>query len=375
MSEPTTFHLKYRPKTLDKVLGHETAVNRLTGIIKSGKYPNALMLTGPSSAGKTTLARCFAAEVLEVEDVERHPDYLEQNAGSDGGVDDIRQIIEVARLNPLKGKKRFLVLDESHRLNGAAQDAILKPLEQPAKNTIFILCSMEPEKFSSGKGRAIANRCSPFVLEAPTESTLCRYISRIIKTEKLPIDDKDLIRKIAQASNSEFRTAAGHLEGISQTLGAKGKGYKVTEADILSILKASEAPEDEIAVRILIGVYTQKFSLVQKAILDAGDSYALINKLLWTNSYCLNKHVLKGERHPKVWGNKWGDKLIAMVSDYSESNKDSVVADSVKRMNVYAATQSALVSLRQQAASFLVPEQNLISAILYQLVRDLRSLK
>lgn len=368
-TSPTTLHLKYRPCNLDQVVGHTTAVERLRGIIATGKYPNALLLTGPSSAGKTTLARCFAAEVLGTDDVERHPDYLEQNAGSDGGVDDVRQIIDVARLNPMRGKKRFIVIDEAHRLTGNAADAILKPLEQPAKNTIFILCSMDPEKFSSGKSRSLSNRCSQFVLHSPTTVDLCRFISRVSKAEGM-VMEKSMIQKIAQASCSEFRTAAFHLEALSQLIGSRGKKSKVQTEDIINVLNASETVEDELAVRILLGVYAKKFSIVQKAILDAGDSVALVRKLLQVNAYMLNQHVLKGERHPKVWTNRWGDNLVSLVDSHSKNYPDLAMADPKNRLRIYASTQAALVNLSQQAASFLVPEQNLISAVLYQVIAD-----
>lgn len=364
------FHLKYRPTRLSQIIGHEVATARLQGVIKTNKFPNAFLITGPTSVGKTTLARCFAADVLDSNDVERHPDYLEKNAGSEGGIDDVRELVSVSLLHPMRGKKRFIVIDEAQKLTGAAANAILKPLEQPPKNTVFILCSMEPEKFASGAGRAIANRCSQLMLESPTLSMVARYLMRICKSEKLSID-KEVIKKIARFSSGEMRAAASLLESIVQY--TAGTDEKVSEDDILKVLKDSVTVEDELAVRILVGVYSHKFSVVQKAILDAGDSFTLINKLLHTNAYVLNRHVLKDERHPKVWPNVYGDEVIGWVNKLSEQDSGKHLAASANRILTYATTQAALVSLRQQAASFLVPEQNLISACLYSLIRDLRT--
>ena len=97
-------HTKYRPKTLDKLIGQTTAVTRLKGIINSGKVPSAMLFTGPTSVGKTTLARAFACDLSGKGEVFLNsPDYKEINFSDTRGIDDIRELIRITRFKPQMG--------------------------------------------------------------------------------------------------------------------------------------------------------------------------------------------------------------------------------------------------------------------------------
>lgn len=112
----TSFHLKYRPRTLEKVVGHSKIVTELKGMIASKKFPNALLFTGPSSAGKTTMARAFAASAEGVDTVEGAPDFYEVNAADNRSIDDVRRIVDMSKLRPMRFKHRYILLDEVHQL-------------------------------------------------------------------------------------------------------------------------------------------------------------------------------------------------------------------------------------------------------------------
>lgn len=113
MSTSLPFHLKYRPPNLDKIIGHEKIVTRLKGIIESKRIPNAILLTGPSSAGKTTLARAFVASLFGVESIEKgHRDFHEMNAADTRGIEDIRDLIKVSKLSPSVAPRRVFLIDE-----------------------------------------------------------------------------------------------------------------------------------------------------------------------------------------------------------------------------------------------------------------------
>lgn len=120
MSEPVeqhSFHLKYRPRTFDEIIGHKDVVTRLRGMVKSGKIPNALFITGPSSVGKTTIARCLTAELNNVKDVAGSSDYIEMNAGESRSIEDIRQLIQTSKFRPQKNR-RVIVIDEAQGILG-----------------------------------------------------------------------------------------------------------------------------------------------------------------------------------------------------------------------------------------------------------------
>jgi replication factor C small subunit len=96
------FDIKYRPATLDEVIGNDKVVTRLKGIIKSKKWPKTMLFVGPSSAGKTTLARAFVADMMGVPSVPSSTvsDYHESNAANQRKIDDIRDLLKVVQPRP-----------------------------------------------------------------------------------------------------------------------------------------------------------------------------------------------------------------------------------------------------------------------------------
>lgn len=356
-----TFHEKYRPKTLDRIIGQEKAVTRLQGILKTGKFPNAMLFVGPSSAGKTTLARAFVADLFGVKTLDGHPDYHESNASEERGIDDIRALLRVAKLRPRLAKKRVFMIDEAQGLTGAAADTLLKPLERPPEHTLFILGSMEPEKLK----QAFKNRCSQFVLEQQSKANVTKYIKRIAKAEEMPYVEGKVLDRLAENSNGEMRTAAHLVESLQQYVSGKGS-KKVTEEDVNEALSSMESVDDQLAVRILVAVYALKFKVVQKTLLDVQDGFRMINTLLRLNSFLLNQEVLGGEKHRAVW---WSQQHIDLKNGVKEHSK----LDDKQRLNAYAKVQQYFVNLRHMSGAFMVPETALISDACFQAIQALKT--
>lgn len=356
------FHLKYRPRTLKSVIGHESVVTRLQGIIKSNKVPNALMFVGNSSVGKTTLARCFANDLNGTKNVEElRGDYKELNGTEQRTMEDIRAVIKLSMYKP-SHKKRIIVIDEFQGVlsTPASAGALLKPLEEPSKDTIWILCTMDPSKLGTGNGKAIANRCTQFVLNPPSREDLRKQAIRIIKKEDMSYC-KDIIDTLIDHSNYEFRTLANLAQSLNQYYeGLDSKPKRLQEKDISSILSTVTDSDDKLAVECLVGIYNKKYKQAYKALLNVTDYYRFISTLISGNQYLLTSAVLEGKGHSKL---QW----------YLKTNKDleAKVKNLKLTLGVLAQVNESLVDLKSIASNFAVDAQSLISARLYRLIKSM----
>lgn len=360
MSAELPFHLKYRPRNLDKLLGHDQVVDQLRGQIKTGKIPNALLFVGPSSAGKTTLARAFAAAVNDVSDVkELQGSYQEINAADQRTSDDVREIIRTSRFRPTH-KRRIIVVDEAQQLlsNAVAAQILLKPLEEPASTTTWILCSMDPQKFQSGTGRAIANRCQQFVLDAPDPEILEKYGRRIIKREDMAYA-KPILSELVSRCNSEFRTLAQMLQAVQQWV--ETNGSKRLKKELPSVLGVLDTSDDDVAIKVMVGIYAMQYKLVARSLLDVKDSFRFTNSLLWAAQHMLNIAVLGSERHPQV-------KHWARVNKEVQAQTRNLKLT----LGQLAMVNEAMVNLRIEAQTFQVEAQSLMAARLYRLIMAMK---
>jgi len=355
------FHTKYRPQTLDKIIGHTVAVTRLRGMFSKGSIPNAFLITGPSAVGKTTLARAIAAEVNGRPVDQQTSDYREINLGSERSIEDMRELIRLAKFKPA-AKKRIFVLDEAQALlsNAAAATTILKPLEDSGKtDTIWILCSMDPGKFGSGNGKAIANRCSQFALEPHTPEDLMAQAKRIVIAEKMTyMRSTALLDEVVKASNSEMRTVANLLQGVTEYYaGLKTKPEKFDMDSLIKVLQSTESNDDRLVADVVVGALTGKFGQVQRALLDVTDAFQFLNKVLWTAQFLLNNQVVKG-RHPKVWFTPLNKAVVERLKSEPLT------------LGNYAALNECIVNVKIQAANFAVGGCELLGARIFRFIKE-----
>lgn len=360
------FHLKYRPGSLDAIIGHQAAVTRLRGMVNSGKIPNALLFVGPSSVGKTTLARALAAE-LNGKPADQQQDYMEINGTDQRSIEDMRNLIQVSKFKPAS-KRRIIVIDEAQGIlaNAPAAAALLKPLEEPSRDTLWILCSMDPTKFGSGNGKAIANRCTQFVLEPHSNSELLKQALRIVKRERMDYLDKEVLKDVVRSSGSAMRTLANLLQGLRDYydgLAEDDRPEQLTAEDVASVLSSSESSDDKLIPEIMAAVFCGQYAVAQRALLNIADAFQAINKMLWVSSFFLNHLVLNGQRHPKVW--------------YTPLNKDFLArlkaAKVEPTLGQAAAVQAAFVELKSRAQAFAVGEVELTSASIYKMIKEIHT--
>jgi len=157
MAERVELHLKYRPKTFDELIGYRVLKESLLAAIPRSR---TFLFYGPRGCGKTTIARLIGNHI-NVAPI----DFCEIDAADNTGIDNARAIKEAAQYSPLGGKFKIYIIDECHRLSGAASDSLLKTLENPPQHCYFVLCTTELQKVSA----TMKSRCKCYEVQPLTE--------------------------------------------------------------------------------------------------------------------------------------------------------------------------------------------------------------
>ena len=186
---------KYRPQTLDKLVGQEHIKKTLTSAIELGKIAHAFLFTGPRGTGKTSTARILAKSLNCKNGPTIHPcgecescldimnsvpmDVIEIDAASNRKVEDTQSILEKIQYVPVHGKYKIYIIDEVHMLTNHAFNALLKTLEEPPENVIFILATTEVHKVLD----TIKSRCQRFDFRRITTDDIVKHLRYISDEE------------------------------------------------------------------------------------------------------------------------------------------------------------------------------------------------
>lgn len=188
---PEELHIKYRPNKLEELVGQEAAVKILKGLFDAKRIPHATILVGPSGCGKTTAARIIADQL-------GCKNYKEVNASDDNGVAVVRGIISKCRTYGIAGGPKVYTIDEAHGLTTAAQNAILKVLEEPPDHVYFIIATTDPAKILP----TVKTRCTEIVFRSVPPASLGKLIKRVAGKEGIKLTDEVSDALIESASGS-----------------------------------------------------------------------------------------------------------------------------------------------------------------------------
>lgn len=234
--------LKYRPQDFDQITGQGHIVLSLKGAINRGEIGHAFLFAGPRGVGKTTMARIFAKSLNCINGPTVHPcqecqsckeitqsrsvDVIEIDGASNRGIDEIRNLREAIKYAPLRSRYKVYIIDEVHMLTQEAFNALLKTLEEPPVNVIFILATTNPTKIPD----TIISRCQQFIFKRLSFAEIISRLKDIATKEEIKITERALYY-LALRSDGSIRDGESVLEQLSSFVEGE-----ITEDDVFKLV-------------------------------------------------------------------------------------------------------------------------------------------
>lgn len=273
---------KYRPKSFDTLVGQEHVVRALTHALENKRLHHAYLFTGTRGVGKTTLSRilakafncqgvdgnggitatpCGVCDACTAIDAGRFVDYIEMDAASNRGVDEMAQLLEQAVYAPSNARFKVYMIDEVHMLTNHAFNSMLKTLEEPPEHVKFILATTDPQKIPV----TVLSRCLQFNLKQMPPGHIVAHLDNILGQEAIEFDTPAL-RLLAAGAHGSMRDAlsltdqaiayaAGKvtLEAVQGMLGALDQSFLIRLLDALAVKDGAGllAVADDMATRSL----------------------------------------------------------------------------------------------------------------------------
>ena len=214
---------KYRSQTFGEMVGQKVISTTLRHAVESGKISHAYLFSGPRGTGKTSAAKIFAKAMNCPNQVDGEPcnhcdicrditngsleDVIEIDAASNNGVDEIREIRDKSTYAPSRATYKVYIIDEVHMLSTGAFNALLKTLEEPTENVVFILATTELHKIPA----TILSRVQRFEFKSIKQGAIKEHLASILEKEGLTFDDEALTI-IARRAEGGMRDALSILD-------------------------------------------------------------------------------------------------------------------------------------------------------------------
>ncbi len=276
----------WRPKTFTQLVGQDHVVKALTHALDQGRLHHAWLFTGTRGVGKTTIARILAKALnctgpdgkgkmtsepcgkcpacVEI-DEGRFVDYIEMDAASNRGVDDMAALLEKAAYAPSSARFKVYMIDEVHMLSTQAFNSMLKMLEEPPPHVKFILATTDPQKIPV----TILSRCLQFNLKQMPVALIIEHLEKVLTAEKVSYEPVAL-RVLAKAAQGSMRDALSltdqaiaYAAGAVNETAVRGMLGTLDDAYLISMLDALATHDGAslLAIAEEMGVRSMSFSL------------------------------------------------------------------------------------------------------------------
>ncbi len=201
--------LKWRPLSFDQIIGQSHITQTLLNAISMNRLAQAFLFSGPRGVGKTTTARVLASTINKIDNYSNCLDIIEMDGASNRGIDEIREIRESVKFPPTSVQYKVYIIDEAHMLTDQAFNALLKTLEEPPPNVIFILATTDPQKMP----QTILSRTQRYDFSRISVDSINERLQFILNEENIEFSDEAL-QLIAQKADGSMRDALSILDQV-----------------------------------------------------------------------------------------------------------------------------------------------------------------
>ncbi len=268
------FYRKWRPRTLEDVIGQDHVARTLKQAVVQGRIAHAYLFCGPRGTGKTSTARILAKAVncaspndgepcndcasCEAVNEGRALDLVEIDAASHRGIDDIRNLKEKVHFTPAEGAYKVYIVDEVHMMTSDAFNALLKTLEEPPAHAIFVLATTEAHRVPA----TVISRCQRFDFHRISNRHIEECLAKICESEGIEAEPQAL-RAIAGNAAGSLRDAENLLEQLVVSYDSR-----ITLAHVRELLGQGD---DELALDLVRSALKGEVSVGLKTIVAVAD--------------------------------------------------------------------------------------------------------
>lgn len=277
--EKLELYRKYRPSTLDEMVGNEATIKSLKKELENGSH--VFLFTGNAGCGKTSLARIIAKEVgageLSIREI---------NSADNRGIDTAREVMEQMRFNPSDGDALVWILDEVHMITSAGQNAFLKALEDTPSHCYFFLCTTNPEKLIA----PLKTRCSIINVKPLEDKEMQFLLKRTCRAEGVKLNP-EIIEKIISIADGGSRKA---LKLLAKVL------YLDSDEERLEVLKSDDIAESQETIELCRILLSKDCSWSKVSNILKNMDMSEPEKIRMAVMGYMNSVLLNGKMHPNA---------------------------------------------------------------------------